>query len=111
MVKKIRKPLIFAILLLPVALIGGFFTSIYMAETYEPAALSEMLAQAGISDINILHIITAIQTAVQMPVMGFLGYILAEKTGFLKSFKISKSGLISTITLTIIGSIIFIAFE
>lgn len=111
MVKKIRKPLIFAILLLPVALIGGFFTSIYMAETYEPAALSEMLAQAGISDINILHIITAIQTAVQMPVMGFLGYILAEKTGFLKSFKISKPGLISTITLTIIGSIIFIAFE
>lgn len=111
MLKKFRNPLIFALVLLPVALIGGFFTSIYLEETYDPAALSEMLAQAGIPDINILHIVTALQVAFQMMLMGFFGYILAEKTGLLKSFKISKSGLITTIVLTVIGSIIFIALE
>lgn len=111
MLKKFKNPIIFALVLLPVALIGGFFTSIYMAETYDPVMLSEMMSQAGISDINILHIVTAIQIAGQMLLMGFFGYILTEKTGLLKSFKIGKSGLIPTIILTIIGSIIFIALE
>ena len=111
MVKKFRNPLIFVLVLLPIALIGGFFTSLYLTETYDPAALSEMLTQAGITDINILHIVTAVQTAGQMLVMGFFGYILAEKIGLLKSFKISKSGLLPTIVLTVIGSVIFIALE
>ena len=111
MLKKFRKPLIFALVLLPVALIGGFFTSIYLAESYDSAALSEILNQAGITDINILHIVTAVQVAGQMLLMGFFGYILAEKTGLLKSFKISKTGFIPTIILTVIGSIIFIALE
>ena len=111
MLKKFKKPLIFALVLLPIALIGGFFTSIYLEETYDPAMLSEMLVQAGISDIIILHIITAVQTAGQIMLMGFFGYILAEKTRLLKSFKINKSGLIPTIVLTVIGSIIFIALE
>lgn len=111
MLKKFKKPLIFTLILLPIALIGGFFTSIYLEETYDPAALAEMLSQAGIPDINTLHIITAVQTAGQMLLMGFFGYILAEKTGLLKSFKISKSGLIPTIILTVIGSIVFIALE
>ncbi len=111
MLKKFKKPLIFTLILIPIALIGGFFTSIYLEETYDPAMVSEMLAQAGISDIIILHIVTAVQTAGQIMLMGFLGYILAEKTGLLKSFKISKSGLIPTVVLTVIGSIIFIALE
>ena len=111
MLKKFKKPLIFALVLLPIALIGGFFTSIYLEETYDPAMLSEILVQAGISDIIILHSITAVQTAGQIMLMGFFGYILAEKTGLLKSFKINKSGLIPTIVLTVIGSIIFIALE
>ena len=111
MLKKFKKPLIFALILLPIALIGGFFTSVYLEESYDPATLSEMLAQAGISDIIILHIITALQIAGQMLLMGFFGYILAEKIGFIKSFKISKSGLLPTIILTVIGSIIFIVLE
>lgn len=111
MLKKIRNPLIFALVLLPVALIGGFFTSLYMAEIYDPAELSAMLTQLGFSDINTLHIITAVQTAGQIMLMSFFGYILADKIGLLKSFKISKSGLISTIVLTVIGSIVFIVLE
>ncbi len=111
MLKKFKKPLIFALALLPIAIIGGFFTSIYMAETYDPAMLSEMMSQAGITDINILHIITAVQTAVQMLLLGFFGYILAEKTGLLKSFKINKSGITPTIILTVLGSIVFVALE
>jgi len=109
--KKFKNPLIFALILLPIALIGGFFTSVYLEETYDPAMLSEMLAQAGISDIIILHIVTAVQVAFQIMLMGFFGYILAEKTGLLKSFKISKSGLLYSIVLTVIGSVIFIALE
>lgn len=111
MLKKFRKPLLFTLALLPIGLIGGFFTSLYLEETYDPVALAEMLTQAGISDIFTLHIITAVQTAGQMLLLGFFGYILTEKIGLLKSFKIDKSGIISTIILTVIGSILFIGLE
>lgn len=111
MLKKFRKPLLFTLALLPIGLIGGYFTSLYLEETYDPAALAEMLTQTGISDIIVLHIVTALQTALLIALMGFFGYILAEKIGLLKSFKINRSGIISTIILTVIGSIIFIAFE
>lgn len=111
MLKKFRKPLLFTLALLPIGLIGGFFTSLYLEETYDPVALAEMLTQAGISDIFTLHIITAVQTAGQMLLLGFFGYILTEKIGLLKSFKIKKAGIISTIILTVIGSIPFIGLE
>lgn len=111
MLKKFRKPLLFTLALLPIGLIGGFFTSLYLEETYDPAALAKMLTQTGISDIFTLHIITAVQTAGQMLLLGFFGYILAEKIGLLKSFKIGKSGIIPTIILTVIGSVIFIGLE
>ena len=111
MLKKFRKPLLFTLALLPIGLIGGFFTSLYLEETYDPALLAEMMKQAGISDIFTLHIITAVQTAGQMLLLGFFGYILTEKIGLLKSFKIDKSGIISTIILTVIGSVIFIGLE
>ena len=97
--------------MLPIGLIAGLFTSLYMAETYDPATLSEVLAQAGIADINILHIITAVQVAGYGLFLGFIGYILAEKLGLLKSFKISKEEIRPTVILTILGSIVFIALE
>ncbi len=111
MLKKFRNPLLFALIMLPIGLIGGFFTSIYMAETYDASTLSEMMTQAGITDINILHIITAVQTAGLVLLMGFFGYILAEKLSLIRSFKISKSGVIPTIILTVLGSIVFVALE
>ena len=111
MLKKFRKPLLFTLALLPIGLIGGFFTSLYLEETYDPAVLAEMLTQTGISDISILHIVTALQTALLIALMGFFGYILTEKIGLLKSFKIDKSGIIPTIILTVIGSILFIGLE
>lgn len=111
MLNKFREPIIFALVLLPIAIIGGYFTSLYLAETYDPATLSEMMTQAGITDINILHIITAVQTAGMMLLMGFFGYILADKIGLIKSFKISKSGITPTIILTVIGSIVFVSLE
>ena len=111
MLKKLKKPLVFVLALLPIALIGGYFTSLCLEETYDSAALADMLAQAGISDITVLHIVTALQTALLISFMGFFGYILTQKIGLLKSFKITKSGIIKTIILTVIGSIIFIALE
>ena len=111
MLKKFRKPLLFTLALLPIALIGGYFTSLYLEETYDPAALADMLTQTGFSDITVLHIVTAVQTAFMIMLMGFFGYILAEKIGLLKSFKINKSGILTTIILTVIGSILFIGLE
>lgn len=111
MLKKFRKPLLFTLALLPIALIGGYFTSLYLEETYDPAALADMLTQTGFSDITVLHIVTAVQTAFMIMLMGFFGYILAEKIGLLKSFKINKSGILTTIILTVVGSILFIGLE
>lgn len=111
MLKKFRKPLLFVFAMLPIGIIGGFFTSLYLEESYDPAMLSEILSQAGITDINILHIITAVQTAGMTALLGFFGYILAEKLYLMRSFRLKKSAIIHTLILTVIGSVIFVGLE
>lgn len=102
---KIKKPLLFAVSLLPIAIIGGFFTGGYIIDTLAPEALQEVIAQVG--DVNILSIVTMVQTITYALVCGFFGYLITDKIGLIKPFKFkSKSVVVSLIFGAITGSLI-----
>lgn len=111
MIKKFRNPLVFSLAVIPLSLIGGFFTSIYLSESYDAQSIQKILSSAGIENIALLHIITAVQTAFQIFIMSFFGYILSEKLGLMKKFSFKKDGLLNTLILTLISGIAFIGLE
>lgn len=111
MIKKFRNPLVFSLAVIPLSLIGGFFTSIYLAESYDAQSIQKILSSAGIENISFLHIITAVQTAFQIFIMSFFGYILSEKIGLMRKFSFKKDGCLSTLILTLVSGIVFIVLE
>lgn len=95
LMQTLKKPLLFSLALMPVAIVGGIFTGIYLIDTYDPKLLAEVLAQIGSKEVLIA--ITAMQTCMYALFCGFFGYILADKIGLLKSFKLEKAPLIKTL--------------
>lgn len=53
MIKKFKNPIVFSLVLLPISLAGGFFTSIYLAESYDAQSIQKILSSAGLADISI----------------------------------------------------------
>ena len=88
LMQNLKNPLVFALALLPVAIIGGIFTGMYMIDTSSPDNLERLLAQFG--SANVLILITSIQTCTYALFCGFFGYILADKIGLIKPFKVEK---------------------
>lgn len=95
LIKAIKKPLLFTLALMPFALVAGIFTGMYLIDTYDPKLLAEVVAQVGSTDM--LIVITVLQTCMYGAFCGFFGYILADKIGLMKSFKIEKAPLIKTL--------------
>lgn len=65
-----------------VGLVGGFFTGIYLMDSYPPEIHQQFLAQ-GLSDI-LLGAVTAIQSAGYGLVLGVIGIFLGKKVGLWK---------------------------
>lgn len=95
LMKAIKKPLLFTLALMPFALIGGIFTGMYLIDTYDPKMLAEVIAQAGSTDM--LIVISTLQTCMYGAFCAFFGYILADKIGLMKSFKLEKAPVIKTL--------------
>lgn len=102
---KLKKPFLFSLALLPVAIIGGFFTCLYQFDLYSPENLEPIIAQVGSKEM--LMLITVLQTCGYALVCGFFGYIFAEKTGLMRSLKIEKSALLKTLAITVVCGVLF----
>ncbi len=100
-----KKPFIFALGLLPIALIAGIFTGVYQLDIYSDEIVAEIIAQIGSKEI--LLIVTAIQTAGYAFFCGFFGHILADKIGLWKPIKFEKKSLLVTLAISLIGGAIF----
>ncbi|MBQ8057468.1 MAG: CPBP family intramembrane metalloprotease [Ruminococcus sp.] len=92
---KIKKPLLFALLLLPVAIIGGICTAYLQLDTLSEDMVQQAVSQVG--SMGILVTITAVQTALYTFVAGFLGYILTSKIGLMKPFTFKKKSVITSL--------------
>ena len=78
-IKTYWKTLLFFVL---VGLLGGFFTGIYMLDSY-PADIQQQLLEQGLTR-PLLGLVTAVQSAGYGLVCGVLGILLGKKTGLWK---------------------------
>lgn len=102
---KYRKPLLFALWLLPIALVAGIFMGIYQLDTYSEEMIAEIVAELGSTDI--LIVIGAMQTVGYALFCGFFGYLLADSMGLWKPIRFEKKNLMITIAMSVVGGIVF----
>ncbi len=102
---KYKKPLLFALCLLPIAIIAGIFVGYYQLDTYSEEIIAEVVAELGSTDA--LIVIAAVQTLGYALLCGFFGYILADKIGLWKPIKFEKRSLIITLVISVVGGIVF----
>lgn len=102
---KVKKALLFALCLLPIAVVGGIFVGFYQLDVYPEEMLAEVLAQIGSTDI--LIVVGALQTVGYALFCGFVGYLLADSLGLWRPIRIEKKSLAVTLAISLVGGIIF----
>jgi len=103
-VKTYGKTLLFFML---VGLVGGFFTGIYILDSY-PAEMQQEILDQGINK-TILGLITAVQSAGYGLVLGAAGIWLGKRTGLWKDEKsITAKPLIIAIIVSVVGGLALI---
>ena len=102
---KLKKPLLFVLCLLPIAIVAGIFVGYYQLDTLSDEVITEVIAQVGSADI--LIVVGAVQTVGYALFCGFFGYLLADKTGLWKPIRFEKKKLITTLGISVIGGIVF----
>lgn len=102
---KFKKPLLFALSLVPIAVVSGIFTGLYQLDLYPKESISQAIAQVG--STKVLVAVGAAQTAGYALFCGFFGYILADKTGLWKPLRPEKTRLLRTLLLSLIFGVLF----
>ena len=100
-----KKALKFILPLLPIALVAGYFVTVYQLETMGDAILQPVLEQLG--SVWILIAITMVQTVGYAAVCGFFGCLLANSLGLWKPMRFEKPQLLKALLYSVIGGIIF----
>lgn len=103
--RTIKKPLQFVAVLLPLIIVGSIFTGIYSFSTYTPDMQHEIISTIGSYELVILA--GTMQSVFYASVAGFLGYILSEKTGLMRSFRFEKDKFAKTSLITVVSGILF----
>ena len=101
---KFKKPFLFALCLLPIAIVAGIFVGYYQIETASEDIIKQAIDQLG--SVELLIVISAIQAVGYALFCGFFGYILAEKLGLMKSFSFAKKSIVLTLIISVTSGII-----
>ena len=90
-----------------IGLVGGFFTGLYMLDSY-PAEMQQLLLEQGITR-PILGLVSAVQSAGYAVFCGVLGIILGKKTGLWKDERsLTKQPLVAAIAISVVGGLALI---
>ena len=103
--KKWKKSLLFAMALVPVAAVGGWFVAWYQFDVYDAGTLEILISQTG--SLETVAWIAVAQTVAYAVVFGALGYLLADKIGLMRPFPLEKDALISTVGISILAGALF----
>ena len=90
-------------------LVGGYFTAIYSIQSFDPKMLEEVIAQVG--SLDLLVVITTLQSLGYALVLGIIGKYLAKKIGLWRKVTFTKNGNIEFIIVTLVGGAAFILFD
>lgn len=102
---KFKSPLLFALAMVPIAAAGGYFTIRYQLDLLDPTLLETAIAQVG--SMEMVTLITVLQTVSYALFCGFFGYILAQKTGLMKPLRFSAPVLIRAVLISVAGGVVF----
>lgn len=84
----LKKPFLFTLCMLPVAVVGGWFTAEYSLANLDEDLLEQALAQGGSREL--LLISSLISIIIYVVICSFFGYIVAEKLGLIKPLRFTK---------------------
>ncbi len=101
----VKKAIKFALVLVPVAALGGLFTGMYLFASYTGEVKSLLLAQMG--SYGAFLVLTTAQSAVYAAFCGFFGYILSEKVGLMRPLGFERRRLAATLAITAVCGLLF----
>ncbi|MDO5540959.1 MAG: CPBP family intramembrane metalloprotease [Eubacteriales bacterium] len=102
---KVKKPLMFVMALLPIAVIGGLTTGIYTYESCSKEMQQTLLSQTGGYEPFLAAI--TLQVVLYAVICGFLGCILAEKVGLMRPIRFKKETWCRACLLGVISGLAF----
>ena len=100
-----KKALRFALCLLPVGLIGGWFMAEMTFSSMDASMLEETFRQIG--SMETLKAVIVAQSVLYAAVLGFFGYIVAAKTGLMKPFRLKNPPLVRVLLVSILCGALF----
>lgn len=101
-----KKALIFALCLIPIAIVGGIFTALYQFDIYGDDILAEAVAEIGSE--TLIYVITAAQTVMYAVVTGFFGVILADATGLWRPIQWEKRAFFVTLAVSVPAGVLLV---
>ena len=100
-----KKALRFALCLLPIGLIGGWFTAEMTLSSLDPAMVEDAVRQMGSPEsFKAAGTVTGVLYTV---ICGFFGYILAEKIGLMRPFRFQKAILVRALLIAALCGAVF----
>ncbi|MEI4622609.1 CPBP family intramembrane glutamic endopeptidase [Bacillus cereus] len=108
--KKIYKSALkFSLYMLPIGIIGGVLSGFYSFLLMNQEMHNQILAQTS-KEMYIL--IVSIQSGILYAgIMGFFGYVLADKVNLLKKFNFAKRNVLITVGISTVASLFFIILD
>lgn len=103
--KKYKKPLLFVLALVPIAIVGGCFTGLYTWSELTDDVKRQILDQIG-NNQSLYYLITTLQALLYTLILGFFGYILSDKIGLMKPMRFEKKPVMITIGMTLFTGLI-----
>lgn len=100
-----KKALRFALCLLPIGLIGGWFTAEMTLSSLDPAMVEEAVRQMG--SLEAFKAAGTVTGVLYTVVCGFFGYILAEKIGLMRPFRFQKAILVRVLLISALCGAVF----
>ena len=105
----IKNNLKYLIFLAIFGLVGGYFTAIYTVQSLGQDVIDEAIAEVG--SLDVLIIITTLQSLGYALILGVVGKLLAKKIGLWRKFEFDKKGNVELILVTILGGAAFILID
>lgn len=99
-----KKALMFTLCLMPIAVIAGWFSTRYSMASIDEKTLETAIKQVGSKEMVIL--ITVVQVVVYAAVCGFFGYIIADKLGLIRPFRLAKKETLITLLAGAVGGLV-----
>lgn len=100
LLNKYKKPLLFVLALVPIAIVGGYFTGVYGWTELTDDVKSQILAQIG-NNLRLYYLIVTMQSLLYALTLGFFGYILSGKIGLMKPVRFEKRPMTVTLGMTL----------